>query len=156
MPQRLVRSSAEEHYRNMEVPLEVAQWLHRLQLLPSPSPTLPAELSASLARVLLPTAAFLLTGWPHCNVPALSPISTAPTPAAKLTNWSTVFKACTALEVKVTEEQRLLILAGDHQSVINLFSSVCQAGKRWQKAQSRRRWVAVYRVFGCGEAIGTG
>jgi len=122
----------------MEVPLEVAQWLHRLQLLPSPSPTLPAELSVPLLHgsFFLPLLSSSLAGR-TATVPALSPISTAPTPAAKLTNWSTVFKACTALEVKVTEEQRLLILAGDHQSVINLLSALCvrlERGGRKPKA----------------------
>lgn len=111
--------------KHMKVSEEVAQWLYDLHLLASPSPSLSEELTASLLHgsFFLPLLSSSLAGR-VTTVPDLSPISTGLTPAAKLTNWSTVFKACSALEIKVTEEQRMLILAGDDQSVINLLSAL--------------------------------
>ena len=110
----------------MELPQQVATWLYGLDLLSSPSCSLPAELRSALLHGSFFQPLFsAVLGSRISTVPDISGISASPTPAAKLTNWATVFKVCAALDLKVPEEQRLLILAGDLPSAIGVLTNLC-------------------------------
>ena len=118
----------------MEVTPEVFAWLVSLRLLspesaPISFPTkrlLPPSTTLSLEHASFFRLLFQRTLSPVFidPFPDLSVIADSPNPAGKLANWSFVFDVCTNLSIRLPEERRMLILAGDHASIAVLLGDI--------------------------------
>ena len=72
------------------------------------------------------------------DMPDMDAIAETSTASGKLANWSLVFLSCALLGLPVDEERRLLILAGDHESISSLLSQLRQSSLQGSKTHRPR------------------
>lgn len=72
------------------------------------------------------------------DMPDLDAIAETSTASGKLANWSLIFLSCVLLGLPVNEERRLLILAGDHESISSLLTQLRQLFMQGSKTHRPR------------------